>query len=235
MQRALNVVLGLVLILLGAAALAATTVLPALGISMSWFQPWRIWPIFILGLGSVLLLMALYSLRRPGWGALFIPALPVIMVGVLLLFSSVFNQWHIWNFGWSFIILALAAGFLLAAIFTRNIWLGIPTILIGANALVLTFCSLTGLWHWWSVLWTVEPLALGLVFFLISYKTRSAVLLVLGLVTCGFAAFAFTVMSGYALFGGWILRTSAPALLILLGIVLLGWGVVRRPAALASE
>lgn len=235
MQKASTIIIGIVLILFGMATLAFNTLLPALGISVGWFQPWSIWPMFILALGSVLFLLALFSIGKPGLGTLFIPALPINMVGVILLYASVFNQWHIWSFAWSFIILALAVGFLLATVFTRNIWLGIPTILIGANALILTFCSLTGLWDWWSVLWTVEPLALGLVFFLIAFKTRSGVLLTLGLMTCGFAALAFMLMSGIAVFGGWIFRLSAPALMILLGLVLLGWGVVRRPVFLARE
>lgn len=234
MQKAWNFIIGIVLILCGATTLAANLVLPALGISTSWFTPWSIWPLFILALGSVLLLMALYSIRSPGWSALFIPALPVITVGAILMFASVFNQWHVWNWSWSFIILALAVGFLLAAVFGRNAWLGIPAILIGANAVVLTFCSLTDLWEWWSVLWTIEPLALGLVFLLIAVKTRSGVMMLLGLLTCGFSAFAFSLMSGFAIFGDWAFRMATPALLILLGIVLLGWGSIRRitlPAA----
>lgn len=190
---------------------------------------------FILAVGSALTLLALLSIRYPGWGALFIPALPINMVGGILLYASLFNQWHVWSFAWSFIVLALAVGFLLAAVFTRNIWLGIPTILIGANALVLTFCSVTGLWSWWSVLWTVEPLALGTVFLLISLKNHSSAMLLFGLVTCGFAVFAFAVMSGYAILGNWVFNMSAPALLILLGVVLLGWGAVRRPALAARE
>ncbi len=235
MQKTSTIVIGIVLIMFGATTLALNAVLPALGITIGWFQPWSAWPLFILALGSVLFLLALFSIRKPGLGALFIPALPINMVGLILLYASVFNQWHIWSFAWSFIIVALAVGFLLAMVFTRNIWLGIPTILIGANALVLTFCSLTGLWSWWAVLWTVEPLALGLVFFLIAYQTRSAVLLVLGLVASGFAAFAFMMMSGIAIFGGWIFRLSVPALMILLGLALLSWSVVRRPAQYAGE
>lgn len=233
MQKASTVVIGLVLIMFGAATLAVNSILPALGVSMDWLLPWRAWPMLILAVGSVLFLLALFSIKRPGWGALFIPAIPVNMVGALLLFSSVFDQWHIWSFAWSFIIVALAVGFLLAMIFTRNVWLGIPAIIIGANALVLTFCSLSGLWSWWTVLWTIEPFTLGLVFLLISFKTHSAVMLLLGLIFCGFATLAFSLMSGIAVFGDWFFRLSGPALLILLGIVLLGWNVVHRPALAA--
>lgn len=235
MQKISTAFVGVALILMGMFALAANTIAPALGWSFSWLMPWRYWPMVILGAGTFLFLLALLAVRNPGMGALFIPAVPLNMVGAILLYASVFNQWHIWSFAWSFIIVSLAVGFLLAMIFMRNIWLGIPTIIIGANAVVLAFCSLTGLWDWWSVLWTVEPLALGLVFLLISYKTHSSAMTVLGLAACAFAAFSFTVMSGLLVFGGWFFRLSGPALLVLLGILLLGWGLVRRPAVRIAE
>lgn len=235
MQKAWNFVIGIVLVMCGATALATNLVLPALGVSTSWIQPWSIWPLFILALGSVLLLMALFSIRNPGWGALFIPALPVITVGGMLILSTVFGYWHLWSFAWPFIILSLAVGFLLAAVFMRNVWLGIPAIIIGVNAVVLTFCSLTGLWDWWAFLWTVEPLALGLIFLLISFKTRSGVMMLLALLTCGFALFAFSVMTGFMIFGDWAFRMAAPALLILTGILLLSWGSIRRIGSPARE
>jgi hypothetical protein len=37
---------------------------------------------------------------------------------------------------------------------------------------VLQFCALTGLWNAWAVLWTVEPLSVGLSLLAVSAKTR---------------------------------------------------------------
>ncbi len=231
MQKLSTTLIGVTMVLFGLLGLAINALLPALG----WLAPWRFWPLFILGAGTVLFALAMFSIRHPGLGALFIPAVPLNMVGAILLFASVFNQWHVWEFAWSFVVLSVAVGFLLAMVFTRVIWFGIPTIIIGANALVLAFCSLTGLWSWWSVLWTIEPLAIGLVLLLVSYKTRSSVVAMLGLIFCAFAAFAFAMMTGLVAFGGWFFRLSGPALLVLLGVVLLGWGLIRRPVTPAAE
>lgn len=171
MQRISSILVGVILVLLGMFALAFNTVAPSLGLSLGWLMPWRFWPMIILGVGTFLFLLALLSIRTPGLGALFIPAVPLNMVGAILLYASVFGQWHVWSFAWSLVVLAVAVGFLLAMIFSRVIWYGIPAILIGVNGLVLAFCSITGLWSWWSVLWTIEPLALGLVLLLVSYNS----------------------------------------------------------------
>lgn len=231
MQRISSIVVGIVLVMMGIFAMAVNTFASALGFSMGWLEPWRYWPMIILGSGSILFLFALLSIRRPGLGALFIPAVPLNMLGAILLYASIFDQWHVWSFAWSLLVLSVAVGFLLAAIFSRVIWYGIPAILVGVNGLVLAFCSLTGLWDWWSVLWTVEPLALGLIMLLIGYKTHSSTVAILGLLACGFAAFSFSVMVGLVAFGGWLFRLSGPALLVLLGVILIGWDVIRRPIA----
>lgn len=235
MQKISTILVGVLMVLAGMFTLAFNFIAPSLGISMGWLLPWRYWPMIILGVGSFLFLLGLLSIRQRGMGALFIPAVPLNMVGAILLYASVFDQWRVWSWAWSLVVLAVAVGFLLAMVFSRIIWYGIPTIIIGANALVLAFCAITGLWDWWSVLWTVEPLALGLVFLLISYKTHSSAMAVLGLVACVFAAFSFTVMTGLLIFGGWFFRLSGPALLVLLGILLLSWGVVRRPITRVAE
>ena len=235
MQRISSILVGVILVLLGMFALAFNTVAPSLGLSLGWLMPWRFWPMIILGVGTFLFLLALLSIRTPGLGALFIPAVPLNMVGAILLYASVFGQWHVWSFAWSLVVLAVAVGFLLAMIFSRVIWYGIPAILIGVNGLVLAFCSITGLWSWWSVLWTIEPLALGLVLLLVSYKTHSSAVATLGLLACVFAAFAFSLMTGLVVFGSWFFRLSGPALLVLLGVVLIGWDVIRRPAARLAE
>ncbi|MBN1813289.1 MAG: hypothetical protein JXA14_15745, partial [Anaerolineae bacterium] len=92
---------------------------------------------------------------------------------------------------------------------------------------VLQFCALTGLWETWAVLWTVEPLALGLAFLVISAVRRSAGFFMAGVILCGIAGFGLigmtAIMPTY-----WLLNLLGPALFISVGFMLLIWGVVRR-------
>jgi hypothetical protein len=60
---------------------------------------------------------------------------------------------------------------------------------------LLQFCALTGMWEVWAVLWTVEPLAVGLALLAVGGKTRSNRLLVAGLVVCGLAGLALVGMT----------------------------------------
>lgn len=230
MNKLISSLFGIGLIFVGLLALAANALFSALGIRLSWWEIWRLWPFLVLALGLLLGFMALVSLRQPGLGALFIPALPMLTVGSLLLFASIFDQWRIWAKAWPFVILSLALGFVLATIASRNAWFGIPAILIGLNGLVLAFCNLTGLWNWWSVLWTVEPLAVGLVLLLVGIKTQSTPTTITGLAFCAFAFSALLGMSMLLTFGGWILRLAGPFVLILLGVGILLLGFIRRPA-----
>jgi hypothetical protein len=129
---------------------------------------------------------------------------------------------------WPFEVVSLALGFAMAALFGRVVWLGIPAILIGANGLVLAFCNATGLWHWWSVLWAIEPLAVGLCLLLIAWQTRSTVVGAVGLAFCGFSGFAFVGMTALLSFDGWVLRMAGPAFIILAGLGLMALNVFPR-------
>ena len=152
MNNVFSVLVGVVLVSIGLLVLAANLILPAFGIRLYWIEPWRYWPLLVLGVGCFLTALALMSIRRRGFGVIFIPALPVLTTGGLLLFSSIFNLWWVWEFAWSLIVVSLALGFILAALASRIVWLGIPAILIGLNGLALAFCAFTGWWSAWSVL-----------------------------------------------------------------------------------
>jgi hypothetical protein len=231
-NKLLAVVIGLALLSFGILTLAANLLAAIFDFNLTWLEPWRYWPVIVLGIGTLLFLLATLSIRRRGWGALFIPAIPINVTGALLLFASIFNQWHIWRFGWSFIILGLAVGFLFAAVATRVVWFLIPAVLIGVNGLALAFCSLTGLWHWWSVLWVIEPLAVGLVLLLVAYKSRTVVPAVIGAVLCGFSALALFMGAGMLLLNNWGFRLAIPLFLLMAGGLLLAAGTVRRPLML---
>jgi hypothetical protein len=184
----------------------------------------------VVGLGLFLAGLGLFSLKKPAMGAVFIPAIPILAVGTILLAASVFDAWEIWRYAWSLVILSLALGFVLAAIFGRNIWLGIPAILIGLNGLALAFTSLSGAWGSWSILWTIEPLAIGLILLLVAVgdKRRSRPVFWVGLSVCAFAGLSFISMVAILLLGPWLFRLLGPALLILVGGVVMVVGLLRR-------
>ncbi len=223
-KRAMNSS-GLLLIGIGALALLHTFVLPALG----WeFGLWRLWPLLVsaLGLGLVL---APFAFAPRGLKALFIPGLPILMVGALLLWGSIFNSWGIWGYLWPMVILALAFGFFLAALFMRNIWLLIPAIIVGMNGLVFQFCAVTGWWEAWSILWTIEPLSVGLALLVASGGQRRG-LLRAGTILVAVAGLAFALMS--MLLSGWV-SVLGSAVLILVGVALLMRG--RVPVLLREK
>ena len=214
MEKRTTLIGGLFLIGLGALALLHTTILPALG----WeYGLWRLWPLFIgtVGLGLVVAPIA-YPHKR-GLKALFIPGMPILMIGALLLWGSVFNGWGIWATLWPMLVLALAFGFFLAGLFMHNIWLMIPAIIIGMNGLVFQFCAITGWWEAWSVLWTIEPLSVGLALLVTSSGHRRG-LLTAGMILVGIAGAGFTLMS--MLLSGWV-SILGSAILITTGVVLL--------------
>ena len=229
MKKIVAALVGVSLMLWGVMVLAGGAFLPALGIQVSWLQPWRLWPLIVIGVGDFLALLAMFFLRRRGMGAIFIPALPVMTTGAILFFASVFDQWHVWSSAWSLIVLALALGFVLAGITTRIVWFAIPAILIGMNALAFVFCSFTGLWSWWSVLWAIEPAAIGLVLLLVSYKSHSSVVGLIGILFLGFAAVAVPMMMGLVMVHGFFSALLGPAFLILLGGLVIAWGLGKGP------
>ena len=225
MQKTISILFGIGLIGLGLLVLAGNLMIPVIGFNLYWWDAWRFWPVLLLGAGLFLAAIPFLAPSHRGLGALFIPAFPILTNGSILFFASLFNIWKIWTLVWPLEILSVAAGFFFAALYTRSVWLGIPAILVGANGLVLAFCNLTGLWHWWAVLWTVEPLAVGVSLLMVGLKTRTRALNVLGLLFCLFAGAMATMMSAI-LFSTWRLFSLFwPAALIFTG----------APPAAASE
>jgi hypothetical protein len=153
-----------------------------------------------------------------------------LATGAILLYASVFDAWHAWEWLWPLEVLAIAMGFLLASIYMRSIWLLLPAILVGANGVVLQFCALTGLWDSWAALWTIEPLSLGVAFLIINLRQRSRGLFVAGVILCAIAGIGLIGMT--AIFPQWILINAlGPAILLIVGILMLVSSLVRRPAA----
>jgi hypothetical protein len=228
MKRNLTIVIGIVLILFGGLALSANLILPAMGLTFRWWQVWRMWPIAVIGAGLLLSILPLLGRGRKGLAALFIPGLPTLVTGGILMFASIFDAWWAWTYLWPLEVLSLALGFAFAAIFTRSPGLGVPAILIGLNGVVLQFCAITGWWGIWSFIWVIEPLAVGLSLLLLSLRGRKQGLFMAGMLFCGFAAVAFATSTSLAITGWWPLRFLGPVVLIVVGLAFLFWSFVPR-------
>ncbi len=220
------------LILLGLLALLFMGIASALGCDLGRFVV-RLWPTVVTGAGLCFVVPPFLARGNRGLGALFIPGMPILTTGGILLLASVFHAWGIWAWLWPMLLISMALGFLFAAVYMRLIWLLIPATIIGLNGLVFQFCAITGLWHWWSVLWVIEPLSVGLSLLVIGVRRDIAGLRTAGLILSGLAAALFMLM--LIVLGAWLpLGLMGPGLLILAGLLAVGWGVLRSTLAPAS-
>jgi hypothetical protein len=230
MNKPFSFVAGIVFILIGGLGLLFTFAMPAVGLAT-----WRLWPLAVIGGGLLFALPPFVVRGQRGLGGLFIPALPVLTTGSILLFTSVFNAWGAWAWLWPLEVISVAVGFVFAAIYMWQIWLIVPAVIIGLNGLVLQFCAITGLWQSWAVLWTVEPLSVGLALLLVSARVRSKGVFLAGIILCGLAGVGLVGMT--AIFSGWwLFRLAGPALIVLVGLLLLVWSMLPRsqPATAAT-
>lgn len=225
MSRRNSILVGGVLLGLGLLWIVAMLLGSLFGINLFGFAL-RFWPVVVSAAGLAFVLPPILVRGRRGLGALFIPGAPILVVGGLLMIASVLNAWSIWAWLWPMILLGLALGFLAAAFYMRVEGLLIPAVIIGLNGLVFQFCAVTGLWGWWSVLWTVEPLAVGLALLLFGARRGAPGTLRAGLILCGIAAALFVLMVAI-LTGGWLFKLLGPGLFILVGLALLAWGLAR--------
>jgi hypothetical protein len=226
--RKFSILIGIILIASGAAALALNLGVPLFGQEVWRWAGWQLWPLLVVGTGLLLFLMPFLVRGKRTYAICFIFSLPVIATGGILLFTSLFRAWTAWEVVWPLEVLSLALGFLFAAIYARNIWLMIPAIIIGANGLVFQFCALTGRWESWAVVWLVEPLSVGLALLLVSATKRLWGVFLAGSILCALAGVGLTGMSSI-LSGWWPVSLVGPALLILAGIFLLVGGIIRPP------
>jgi len=128
---------------------------------------------------------------------------------------------------WPLLVLAVALGFGLSAVFMRVSGLAIPAIIIGANGLVLAFCNITGLWGAWAILWPIEPLAVGLGLLMVGISNRSKGASTAAMILIGIAGLGFFLTSFFSLFNETILRFAVPGMLVLTGILLVGMHFLR--------
>ena len=242
MTKKLSFITGLGLVLLGGLALAGNLVFPAFGINFRWWEFWRLWPVIVISIGLLFCAGPFLSLGNRGLGGLFIPGIPILVTGGILAFCSIFDAWGAWAYLWPLEPLALALGFTFAAFWMRSVGLAFPAIIIGLNGLVLAFCNTTGWWQAWTVLWTIEPLAIGLALLVVGVRKNHKALVAVGLGFCGFSAVAAFGMIVLILTGWWMFRYLWPFGLILTGVAVILLGFIRPksdskppPAQIDSE
>ena len=225
MEKRSYVLTGGALLLLGVAMLVFMAIASALGFDLAVFV-WRLWPLTVTGVGLCFVVPPFLVRGKRGLGGLFIPGMPILTVGGILLLASVTNAWGVWAWLWPMILISLAMGFLFAAVYMRLIWLLIPATIIGMNGMVFQFCAITGLWHWWSVLWIIEPLSVGLSLLFIGLRRDIRGLKIAGFILCGIAGAMFMLML-LVLGAWWPIALLGPGLLILGGLAVVVWGMLR--------
>lgn len=101
---------------------------------------------------------------------------------------------------------------------------------VGTTVVLLVLGALQGTLDAWAVLWTIEPLSVGLSLLVVSVVKRSGGLFVAGLILCGLAGVGLigitSVVSAW-----WLPNLLGPAILILVGFLLLLSSVIRRSPA----
>lgn len=225
MQKKRSLFIGMFLILVGMLSLGGN-----MFISMSKHIPtsvFPLWPVIVIAVGLLFVMPPIFSPNRRGLGGLFIPGIPVLVTGGILLAETMLDYWEIWVIAWPLEVIAVGIGFLLAAIFIRVIWLLIPALIITLVGGALAFTTLTGLWETWAFLWTVVPLALGLAFFTIGLNEQRNAITIVGAGFAGFAGVAFASLSVFT--AGWdFVNLIAPGFVILMGMLILATGFVKR-------
>jgi len=219
-QRFFSLVFGVALIAIGALSMAGNLLLQT--------EAWRLWPVIVVIAGLLLTAPGFFGLARRGFGAFFIPGIPVLVTGGILLFASLSHNFGVWAIAWPLEVLAVALGFTLAAVFMRLPALAIPAMIVGANGLVLAFCNLTGLWQAWALVWPVEPLSIGLGLLVLGLFSHSRGPIQAGVILCAVAGVGFFLTSFFSMFNFSILRFAVPSMLILTGAILAAMSFSRR-------
>lgn len=239
MKKSVTTLMGLGLVVLGVLGMLSTVVFPMMGIRLVRWGLARMWPSFIVSLGVLLTLLPIVRKRR-GLGGLFFPGIPIMVTGTILFAASMLNWWSLWAWLWPLEILAVAASFIAASLYMRAPWLSMPGIIIGANGLLFQFCAITGLWESWAIMWTIEPLSVGIAMLLIGACKHNRAVMRVGLGICGLAgllaALMMAVLPLRALGASWwLLRMTGPALMVGVGLVLVLISMAKKRVSEQAE
>jgi hypothetical protein len=234
MEKKASLFIGIFLLVLGALALAGNVLLTASSVAA--FGSYRLWPLAVIAAGLLFVMPPFFFPRVRGLGGLFVPGLPVLTTGAILLLCSLTGNWALWAILWPLEVLAVALSFLFMAIWMRIIWLLIPSFLIFFIGAALGFCALTGLWAAWAVLWVVVPLALGLAFLVIGLTRHFRYLAVVGGGFCALAGLGVAA-SSFIPTHIWLVRLIGPVFVMALGMISLALAFAggRRKAGAENQ
>jgi hypothetical protein len=158
LKRRTNLAAGLVLILIGGAFLVNQLVPDA----FAWLDPANSWPLFIIGLGVLLLLVGLLT----GVPAMAVPASIVGGIGGILYWQNATGNWTSWAYVWTLIPGFVGIGVILSGLFSgqprKAIREGGGSIFISL-VLFTIFGFLFGRDAFQGILWPVLLIALGTV------------------------------------------------------------------------
>jgi hypothetical protein len=228
MNRYASLIVGILLIVFGGLFLAVNLFGRYLGFPFLPFSIWRMWPAVVLILGAAFASVPVFFPGQRWSGVFFIPASIFLTTGSILMFSSVFEAWGIWNWAWALLLPALAAGFLLAAAFMRNGYIAIPAFPIGVTGVILLFCAVTNMWNIWTWAWTLEIIGVGLMIAFIGRLARSTATLIVGVCLAGAGLSLTSIMLSIFSFSMEAGGIIASALLMILGIIILAYSFFSR-------
>jgi hypothetical protein len=149
-SRRSGLVGGLILIFIGGAFLAAQFV-PGI---RSWFRAENSWPLIVIGVGIVLVVLAL-ALRTP---PLAIPGCIVSGIGCMLFYQNATGNWESWAYAWTLIPGFVGLGVILSGLMEgqsiRSLASGLWLMLISLVAFVIfgSFLGLGRFTPYWPVL-----------------------------------------------------------------------------------
>ena len=225
MEKKASLFIGIFLLALGLLALGGDLLLTARGLSLPGALP--LWPLFVVASGLLFVMPPFFFPRQGGLAGLFVPGLPVLTTGGILLACSLSGDWGLWTRLWPLEVLAVGLAFVFMAIRMRVIWLLIPAFIVSFTGVVLGFCALTGLWAVWSFLWVAEPLALGLALLIIGLVVRHRTLAIVGAGFCAFAGLGAAASSWFAVTHSWLLNLAGPGFVLAMGVLMLVLGFLR--------
>jgi hypothetical protein len=228
MQRSSSsLITGSILIGLGVLALFITLS----GIDL-WTVSWRWWPTVIIAFGALFALLPVF-LRKRWMGLLYIIAAPIVAIGIMLLISMTSGQWFLWARWWPIGVLSVALGFVLAALYAREVWLLVPAIFLGVNGGLFLFNMWYGQWYLWKVLWIAQPLSLGLALLLVGVVKHSGVTLGFGIAVSVMSIFFSALMTPIFYDTARLTGSMGALTLVAMGGALLLWNMRRTPKTAA--
>ena len=219
-ERLFNLIAGITMLAIGVIVLAGNVFLST--------KAWKLWPIIVVLAGIGLTIPGFFGISRRSFGSFFIPGIPVLTTGGILLYASLTNNWGVWSAAWPLEVLGLALGFALAAIFMRVPALAIPAFIIGVNGVMLAFCAMTGLWQSWAILWPIEFLSVGLGLLTLGIANNSAGVKTAASILFTIAGGGFFISTFISTFNQGILKFAVPVMLLLTGVLLTATFLMNR-------